>query len=180
VFAGWTDFYFLLGSSAAGLIGLLFVVVTLTAGSQNPNTERGRHLFMTPVVFHFAVVLTISALCTSEQMGSQPLAFVIGAASLIGLCYMGNGAIQLRNPKVTQHWTDFWYYGALPLMGYALMLVSAIAVGMRADWASMALAAVILGFLLLGIRNAWDLVTWIAPRTQALARGEIGGDPDNP
>jgi hypothetical protein len=176
MFAGWTDFYFLLGSSAAGLIGLLFVVVTLTAGSQNPNTERGRHLFMTPVVFHFAVVLTISALCTSEQMGSQPLALVIGTASLIGLFYMRGSAILLRNRKVTQHWTDFWYYGAVPLVGYALMKVSAIAVGTGADWASMALASVILGFLLLGIRNAWDLVTWIAPRTQALARGEIGGE----
>jgi hypothetical protein len=59
------------------------------------------------------------------------------------------------------------------------MLVSAIAVGIRADWASMVLAAVVLGFLLLGIRNAWDLVTWIAPRTQALARGEIGGESGN-
>jgi len=176
MFAGWSEFYFLLGSSAAGLIGLLFVVVTLTAGAQNQSTERGRHLFMTPVVFHFAVVLTISALCTSERMGSQILSLVIGAASVIGLLYMGNGAIQLRNPKVTQHWTDFWYYGALPLLGYALMLVSAIAVGMRVDWAPMALAGVILSFLLLGIRNAWDLVTWIAPRTQAIARDEFGGN----
>src|SRR5690242_13369502 len=101
--AGWSEFYFLLGSSAAALIGLLFVVVTLTAGAQNQSTERGRHLFMTPVVFHFAVVLTISALCTSEQIGSQVLSLVIGAASAIGLLYMGNSAIQLHNAKVTQH-----------------------------------------------------------------------------
>jgi hypothetical protein len=34
MFQGWDTFFFLIGSSAGALIGLMFVVITLTAGHE--------------------------------------------------------------------------------------------------------------------------------------------------
>jgi hypothetical protein len=39
---GWKDYFLLVGSAAAALIGLLFVVVTLTAGRELGTVERGQ------------------------------------------------------------------------------------------------------------------------------------------
>ena len=38
---GWHEFYFLVGSSAGALIGLLFVVITLTANYDPSRAETG-------------------------------------------------------------------------------------------------------------------------------------------
>ena len=58
---GWDNFYYLIGSAAGGLIGLMFVVVTLTAGRDRSTMLRAADLYLTPTVVHFAVVLTTSA-----------------------------------------------------------------------------------------------------------------------
>src|ERR1700740_3153229 len=50
VFQGWDNFYFMVGSAAAGLIGLLFVVVTLTAGFDRDQAQRGQALYMNPTM----------------------------------------------------------------------------------------------------------------------------------
>jgi hypothetical protein len=44
MFEGWSEYFFMIGSSAAALIGLMFVVVTLTAGHQSDQVEQGKHL----------------------------------------------------------------------------------------------------------------------------------------
>ena len=41
MFQGWDNYFFMLGSAGAGLIGLLFVVVTLTAGIDRSRAQRG-------------------------------------------------------------------------------------------------------------------------------------------
>ena len=56
MFEGWENFYLIVGPSAAALIGLMFVVVTLTAGRERDQTERGKHLYTSPIVWHLAVV----------------------------------------------------------------------------------------------------------------------------
>ena len=48
MFRGWDNYYFMIGSAGAGLIGLLFVVVTLTQGIDRDRALRGASLYMTP------------------------------------------------------------------------------------------------------------------------------------
>ena len=150
---GWTDFYFLVGTSAAGLIGLLFVVVTLLAGVQTETTERGQNLFMTPVVFSFAAVMTVSAFCTTERIGAQALSLIVIAVAVIGLLYMAPRVLALWKPGVAQHWSDGWYYGVLPLIGYLALSICGYGIGRETPWSETALPCVLLAFLLLGIRN---------------------------
>jgi len=55
-----------------------------------------------------------------------------------------------------------------PGFGRRLLFV-AVAAGVWADaaWTARAMAGVLLALLLLAIRNAWDTITWIAPRADA-------------
>jgi hypothetical protein len=57
MFLHWDSFYMLIGSAAGALIGWLFVVATLTVGREQSSVSRGMKVYMTPTVFHFAVVL---------------------------------------------------------------------------------------------------------------------------
>ena len=54
-------------------------------------------------------------------------------------------------------------YGAAPAAIYFGLCAASAALATRAEGATYAVAALTLTLLLVGIRNAWDLVTWIAP-----------------
>jgi hypothetical protein len=73
----WETFYFMIGSAGAGLIGLLFVVVTLTAGFDQSQINRGAKFYMTPTAFHFAVVLTASAVAVAPGVPDMASAAMI-------------------------------------------------------------------------------------------------------
>jgi len=167
VFQGWDNFYFMVGSAGAGLIGLLFVVVTLTAGFERSQALRGAALYMTPTAIHFAVVLTISAVAVAPGLPAPATAVIAGLIALGGLAGAVRACIGIgaAPPGPEQpHWSDFWMYGATPAVVYLGLCASAIAVYARVAWAVYALAGLLLVLLLVGIRNAWDLVTWIAPK----------------
>jgi hypothetical protein len=78
VFEGWNDFFFMIGSAGAGLIRLLFVVVTLTSGFERSQALRGAKLYMTPTAPHFAVVLSIGAVAVAPGLAVWGMAVVIG------------------------------------------------------------------------------------------------------
>ena len=166
MFQGWDSFFQISGEAAATLTGLLFVVVTLTGRSDRPRMLRAVSIYLTPTVLHFAVVLTISALAVAPRLATGGRAVVVGVAALIGL---GNAiwacrGMAYRTPGAEPpHWSDFWLYGAAPTALYAGLLAAAVVLAARVDWAVHALAAVLIALLLLGIRNGWDLITWMAP-----------------
>src|ERR1700741_1272179 len=85
MFEGWDEFYFMTGSSAAGLIGLLFVVATLTAGRDRSTLEAGQKLFITPLVWHFGAVLVLSAAALMPPISPVPYTLLGGAISLVGM-----------------------------------------------------------------------------------------------
>src|SRR5205809_7459015 len=86
MFEGWENYYLMIGSSAGALIGLMFVVVTLTAGRDRAEVERGKHLYTSPIVWHLAVILTLSG--GAAVPGISPAHF--GFATL-GLAVLGVG-----------------------------------------------------------------------------------------
>jgi hypothetical protein len=167
VLQGWDNFYFMLGSAAAGLIGLLFVVVTLTTGTDRAQVQRGQALYMTPTALNFAVVLTISAAMAAPGLSVSVRAGVFGLIAFVGLANLVKACVGIAGLSVdneTVHWTDLWMYGLTPSLLYLGLIVAAIGTGMAAPWGPYAMAALSLALLLVAIRNAWDLVTWIAPK----------------
>jgi hypothetical protein len=64
------------------------------------------------------------------------------------------------------HWSDFWLYGVLPGTLYLGLAGAALGLFTHAAWSLLTTAAVMLALLLAAIRNAWDLVTFMAPRAK--------------
>ena len=60
--AKWDSFYGILGSAAATLIGLQFVVMTLVAEKPSIHSAAAGAAFATPTIVHFCAVLLLSAL----------------------------------------------------------------------------------------------------------------------
>jgi inner membrane protein involved in colicin E2 resistance len=167
VLQGWDNFYLMIGSAAAGLIGLLFVVVSLTTGVERAQVLRGQALYMTPTALNFAVVLAVSAVMMAPGLGVTARAAAFGLIASIGLTNLARACLGIARLTVdgeTVHWTDLWMYGVAPTLLYVLLVAVAVAAGLGAGWAPYAMAALLLALLLTAIRNAWDLVTWIAPK----------------
>ena len=61
----WQNFYVIIGSSAAALTGLQFVVIVLGAGTNWIPSLPATRAFGTPTVVHFCAVLLVSAILTA-------------------------------------------------------------------------------------------------------------------
>src|SRR3954471_14947575 len=85
MFHGWDEYYFMIGSSAAALIGLLFVVATLSAGRDRSTVETGSRLFTTPLVAHLGAILLLSGATLAPPITPTVLALLSGAIALAGV-----------------------------------------------------------------------------------------------
>ena len=167
MFAHWDSYYLLIGTAAGALIGLLFVVASLNAGRDVSTVSRGTQTYLTPTVFHFAMVVIVSALATAPELPARFIGLALGACALAGLLYSVWICVRLSQNKLEgQHWSDFWYFGAAPVATYLGLGATAAAVWAAPPAVPYGTAFLLLVLMLVGIRNAWDLVTWLAPRTK--------------
>lgn len=159
----WETFFFMVGSSATGLIGLLFVVITLTSETNVERAEAGSRTFVTPTVVHFSAVLLTSAVAVMPGLSPQAAALAIGIPALVGFLYAGMIVSRLirRIPSVP-HWTDYVYYGLFPAAVYLCLIVSGAGLWSGAALGHYGIAVGALALLLVGIRDAWDLATYLA------------------
>lgn len=166
MFEGWDNFYLLVGGAAGSLIGLLFIVSTLMAGREREQALKGASVYMTPIVFHLAVVVTLGGLAMAPGVAPGPVGAIAGVTCAAGLVYCAWVIVEIRKLELGEppHWSDLWCYGVAPLVGYAGLGVAAVFVGTARPLAAQGLAAGVMILLLIAIRNAWDLVTWMAPR----------------
>src|SRR5258707_2853511 len=157
MFQGWENFYIIVGSSAGALIGLMFVVVTLTAGRDRTETERGKHVYTSPIVWHLGVVLTLSAAATVPTLSAAVFAFGAGAIALIGIAMRLRNAVAIaRHPgDPDSPGFDLFWYGIAPALVYPGLAVSARGVLPRYRWAETAIAADLIGPLPVSINPQW-------------------------
>src|SRR4051794_7218405 len=112
---GWESFYLLVGGSAGALIGLLFVVVTLTSELDPKRTTAGSKIYVTPTVFHFGTVFFISAAGLMPHTASHVMALAVGVPALCGILYSLLSVWRLtRRLPDPPHWSDWFYYGVFP------------------------------------------------------------------
>lgn len=178
MFERWDSFYLLVGGAAGALIGLLFIVATLARGRDRDSALYGASIYMTPVVQHLALVLVVSALATAPGLPTTAAAAIIGLCGLTGVVIAGRVAYHLRFAETFKdaHWSDIWLYGAAPLAADLLLAASAAAALLAsAQTAAGLVAASLVLILLLAIRNAWDMVTWISAITNT--GGQLGVTP---
>ena len=158
----WETYYLMVGSSAGALIGLLFVVITLTGEVEPAKMASAQRTFLTPTVFHFVAVLIISCTAVVVTLPAPAMALVTFLPAAVGFAYAVAAIIRLVTGRTTApHWTDYIFYGVLPAIGYLWLLIAAWTIWRRAEFAEYGLAIGTMALLLLGIRDAWDLATWL-------------------
>ena len=164
MFEGWHDFYLVLGPASAGLIGLLFVVMSLTAGIERNRGLRGAQIYMTPIVFHLGVLVLLGVLALFPSMPAQPMGAAAGACGVLGLVYAAYVCRAMLSKTVQSYDGDLWCYGLAVALLYLGMIVAGgvILTGRKAGPYLLAVDQVAL-FLLM-VNNAWDLVVFITPR----------------
>jgi len=165
MFQGWDGFYTLTGTCSGALISLLFVVVTLTSG-RGEGSSRGTNVYMTPIVFHFAVVIAVSATALAPRLPAPLAELAVAACAAVGALHMLVLCLQFgrKDFPAPPHWSDFWCYLALPGGIYLALGGTVAAMLVNPGPAVYALGLVLLSLMLVSVRNAWDLVTWMAPR----------------
>jgi hypothetical protein len=114
----WHDFYILVGTAGATLLGLLFVAVSLGAGYLMEERQSATRMFMSPVVIHFTTVFFLSVVALLPLQQAKFLAALIGASALIGAIISTYITIQVVRTDLTNYIQDYLAYGLLPGVTY--------------------------------------------------------------
>jgi hypothetical protein len=163
MFEGWHDFYLVLGPAAAGLIGLLFVVMSLTRNLDRDKAISGSRVFMTPIVFHLGVLFLLSGLALFPQAGARLMGAATTGCGLLGLAYAAYVSRAFLSKAVESYEGDLWRYGLGVGALYAGLTAAGVLILARQPIGPEILAIDQIALFLLMINNAWDLVLFIAP-----------------
>ena len=172
MFEGWENFYLIVGPSAAALIGLMFVVVTLTAGRERDQTERGKHLYTSPIVWHLAVVLVLSGAAVAPTIHPKLFGIITAGLALLGIAMGVRSAVGIHRLQYTgpDSMFDMWWYGIIPGVVYVGLGGAAAATLCGSSWSASAVGAALMALLLVSIHAEWDLVTFLAPMAKEAKR----------
>jgi hypothetical protein len=169
--AGWENFYVIVGSSAAALTGLMFVVVALIAERRTPSFGPAVSAFGTPTVVHFCATLLVSALISAPWHRLSSLALVFVGCGTVGVVY---AAIVIRRARRQTGYKpvmeDWLWHAVFPFVCYAALLVAAIVLPSIPGPALFTIAGAALFLVFIGIHNAWDTVTFVV--AESLKREE--------
>ncbi len=169
MFERWSDFYTMIGGSSTGLIGLLFIVVTLSAASEaanhrNDDLTRGHSVYASPTVFHLGIVLLISASALAPTLPEVFFGLVLLMCGLVGLVYVGWVMKQFRSETGPPGFEkiDLWRYGVVPGCIYAALVVVSVLVMQGSPLAARSLSLTTICLLLIAVNNSWDLAGRLA------------------
>jgi hypothetical protein len=159
----WQNFYVIVGTAAATLTGLMFVVITLLAQILTSSSRSHITVFTTSNVFHFGAVLTTAGILSAPWQALWPAGLLLGLAGLAGVTYMLIVLWLARHRLDYQPVLSDWlWYTVLPLVSYAALVIAAIVLPSQPVPALFVIAAVTMLLLFIGIHNAWDVVTYTA------------------
>jgi hypothetical protein len=162
----WHDFYVLVGTVSATLLGLMFVAVSIGTAIFNDALRPAVTAFITPTVRHFAAVLFACLLATIPTHTWGTLGGLLGAGALAGSIPSGKLVVQMIiRHRFKVDLDDRLFYALLPFVGYLLALIAAALLLMQSTLGAEFIAAAFLTLLFAAIRNAWDMMVWIVIKT---------------
>jgi hypothetical protein len=165
--AHWHEFYSLLGTASATLVGLLFVAATVSSGVFSSNRRAPLRVFLSATVVHFSGVLAVCLVVLVPLESWLQFGLLILACGVFGLVYCGLiwrdtvrdslliAAIDLED--------RIWYF-LIPVVGYLLECATGVALALRMNPGCIAMALAVGVLMVAGIHNAWDITIWIITR----------------
>jgi hypothetical protein len=162
-FEAWANFYVIVGSSAAGLTGLQFVVLTLIAQS---GVARGREesiaAFGSPNVVHFCAALLVAAILSAPWGAPWQAGVPISISGLGGVLYSAAVLRRARRQRGYRPVLEDWiWHNLLPALAYSALFVAGIVMPWTPGGMLFVIAAAELLLVFIGIHNAWDTVTYV-------------------
>src|SRR5438128_9564926 len=160
-FSAWENFYVIIGSSAAALTGLQFVVVVLGAEARSIGPEVGA--FGTPTVVHFCAVLLMSAILSVPWRAVSHAGLSLAAVGVAGIVYIDvrirRARRQTRYAPVLEDW--LWHC-VFPLIAYVTLLVARFALEGVPPICLLWLGPLALVLWFIDVHTAGDAVPYIA------------------
>ncbi len=176
----WESFYVIVGSAAAALTGLQFVVIALIRDVQFEASEQSISAFGTPNIVHFSAALFVASALSAPWLSLSRPAFVVAAFSAVGLVYVLVVIRRARRQSSYKPVLEDWiWHAVLPFVSYALFLGAACLLPTHPHPACFAIGAATLLLLFIGIHNAWDTVTYIALSAAEQRASRDRGDQHN-
>jgi hypothetical protein len=162
-FARWTDFYVIVGSAAAALTGLQFVVIALMKDFRQQPSEQTISAFGTPTVVHFSIALLTAAILTAPWPALWQASVGLGLCGALSFVYALNVLRRARRQSTYQPVLEDWiWHVVLPLIAYGLLSLSGFTTGRWPTAAPFGVGAAVWLLLFIGIHNSWDTVTYVA------------------
>lgn len=169
----WQNFYTLIGGASATLAGLMFIAISL-GGTRRPTAQErstaqlAYNAFLSPTYIHFVYVLVTAIVVFVPTLNET----VFGA--MLVLTGVGSFGYILRHvPFVRERYStgaldrsDLVWYELMPAICYVLYLDAGIGLLRAAAGAPSrgqalnALATASILLMVIGVRNAWDLMVF--------------------
>jgi hypothetical protein len=158
----WHEFFILVGTAGLTLTGLLFVVISLGPRVTADRHAAGVRAFVSPNAVYFTSALVVSALFLVPGLPAT----LMGVLLCFGAC---GSLLYLLYTRAHQQWRSgklplldwIWFVG-LPPLGYLFLLCAGVGFLIDASFAMYGVATGLVLLVIIGIRNAWDLVLWTA------------------
>ena len=158
----WHDFYLLVGTAAATLIGLMFVAVSFAVGSTAERSRKDVDAWVTPWLVYFAEVFLIASVTLAPISGLVQGCVLGGLLAsnlpwgLMRLRYLQKQHAEERIPVSVWIWQML-----LPLAAQLVLALGAVGI-LRADARALGVCALsVILLLVVALRNAWYLVIYL-------------------
>src|SRR6202022_4350156 len=123
----WQNFYFIIGSAAAALTGLMFVVIALITRTRVRRSSGTLAAFGTPNVVHFGAALLVAAILSAPWQALWNAGLLLGLSGLGGVTYVVLVVRRARGQTDYKPMLEDWlWYVVFPLVSYIALVVAAI------------------------------------------------------
>jgi hypothetical protein len=156
----WRDFYVMIGTASGAIVGASFIVASLASGIK--DRALGIRGFITPTTYHLASVLIGSAILSVPKIGALAAALLLGGGGIAGAVY--SVSVLARIWKMPLDFADWMFYALLPLVAYAALPAAAAMILLNAGAPLYLLASALILLLIVGMRNAWDMASFLIMR----------------
>jgi hypothetical protein len=164
--APWHEFYTLLGTASATMVGLLFVAASVAAGVFSAGRRAPLRVFLSASVVHFSSILAASLIVLAPVGDWARFGGLILACGVFGLgysCLAWRDTVRDGLNKQIE-WDDRTWYVVLPIVCYVCETGAGVALVLQEPLACAGLAASVAMLLVVGIHNAWDITVWTVTR----------------
>jgi hypothetical protein len=164
----WHEFYTLLGTASATMVGLLFVAATVGSGVFASDRRAALSVFLSASVVNFSIILVTSLIVLAPVQGWVSLGVMILCSGMAGLahsCLAWRDTVRDSLFAKIDLEDPLWYI-VLPVAGNVFLAASGVTLALRPGTGCAALALSTGMLLAVGIHNARDITVWSMTRRQ--------------